>query len=86
MKAIFTFSALILISISHAAAQTPTADEAIRHIVSEQAAAWNSGDGAKFSRHVSPDVSFTNLFGMVMYGGEAFSDQTTHFITFKTAS
>ena len=44
----------------------------IRGIVAEQATAWNVGDGARYSSRVAPDVSFTNLFGMVMYGAPAF--------------
>jgi uncharacterized protein (TIGR02246 family) len=49
------------------------AETAIRAIVAEQAAAWNAGNGAGYSSHVSPEVSFTNLFGMVMYGAPAFT-------------
>jgi uncharacterized protein (TIGR02246 family) len=49
------------------------ADAAIRAIVLEQAAAWNAGDGARYASHVSSEVSFTNLFGMVMYGASAFT-------------
>jgi len=73
MKVLITSLALILISVSHAGPQDAAADKAIRQIVAEQADAWNAGDGAKFSRHISPEVSFTNLFGIVMYGGEAFA-------------
>jgi uncharacterized protein (TIGR02246 family) len=47
-------------------------EAAIRAIVAEQASAWNAGDGAGYSRRVAPEVSFTNLFGMVMYGAPAF--------------
>lgn len=50
-----------------------TADEAaIRAIVAEQAQAWDRGDAAGYAKHVAPDASFTNLFGMVMYGAEPF--------------
>jgi len=55
-----------------ARAQDPASEAAIRAIVAEQAAAWDAGDGTRYARHVSPDVSFTNLFGMVMYGAPAF--------------
>jgi uncharacterized protein (TIGR02246 family) len=49
------------------------ADEgAIRAIVAEQAAAWNAGDAHEYARRLAPDVSFTNVFGTVMYGSEAF--------------
>ena len=45
------------------------ADEAaIRAIVSDQVVAWNAGDGQRYAEHLAPDASFTNLFGMVMYG------------------
>ena len=53
-------------------AQDATAEAAIRGIVADQAAAWNAGDGARYASRVGADVSFTNLFGMVMYGGPAF--------------
>ena len=64
----------VLLSSSIAAhAQTGAGSEAaIRRIVAEQARAWNAGDGAGYARDVTPDVSFTNLFGMVMYGKPAF--------------
>ena len=65
---------LMLLSLGPVAwAQSPSADEtAIRAIVADQAAAWNAGDGTRYASRVSPDVSFTNLFGMVMYGSPAF--------------
>lgn len=53
--------------------QDAGAEAAIRAIVAEQEAAWNAGDGQAFARHIAPDVSFTNLFGMVMYGAPAFT-------------
>ena len=48
---------------------------ALRAIVAAQAAAWNAGDGTAYAKDVSPDISFTNVFGMVMYGAEAFADR-----------
>jgi len=54
-------------------AQDGASEAAIRAIVADQVAAWNAGDGAGYARHVSDDVSFTNLFGMVMYGAPAFT-------------
>jgi len=53
-------------------AQDNAADAAIRAIVADQVVAWNAGDGEAYARHLAPDVSFTNLFGMVMYGREPF--------------
>ena len=62
-----------------ARAQAPSAEgeseRAIRAIVAEQADAWSAGDGRRYAAHVSPDVSFTNLFGMVMYGAPAFKER-----------
>ncbi len=62
--------ALLAAAPSHAQDAAPEA--AIRAIVAEQATAWDAGDGAKYTSRVSADVSFTNLFGMVMYGSQAF--------------
>jgi uncharacterized protein (TIGR02246 family) len=42
-------------------------------IIAEQVDAWNAGDGTRYANHLAPDVSFTNLFGMVMYGAPAFA-------------
>jgi uncharacterized protein (TIGR02246 family) len=52
----------------------------IRDIVAQQAAAWNAGDGQAYAEHVAPDVSFTNLFGMVMYGAPAFAKRHTEIL------
>ena len=53
-------------------AQDVVSPKEIQAIVAEQAAAWNAGDAKGYASHVGPDVSFTNLFGMVMYGHAAF--------------
>ena len=59
-----------------AGASAQQSDEAqIRALVAAQAAAWNAGDAAGFAKDVSADVSFTNVFGMVMYGGPLFLDR-----------
>ena len=55
-----------------ASAQDTAAESAIRAIVAEQSVAWNAGDGARYASRLAPDASFTNLFGMVMYGAPAF--------------
>jgi uncharacterized protein (TIGR02246 family) len=72
----------VLLSSSVAAyAQTDAGGEAaIRRIIAEQANAWNAGDGAGYARDVAPDVSFTNLFGMVMYGAPAFEKRHTEIL------
>ena len=54
-------------------AQDTAAETAIRAIIAEQAVAWNAGDGGKYASRLAPEASFTNLFGMVMYGAPAFA-------------
>jgi uncharacterized protein (TIGR02246 family) len=58
----------VVLPASSADAQDAAADASIRAIIAEQARAWNAGDGAGYADHLAPDASFTNLFGMVMYG------------------
>lgn len=58
-----------------ARAQDAASEAAIRAIVADQASAWNAGDGGRYAKDVAGDVSFTNLFGMVMYGAPAFSSR-----------
>ena len=48
------------------------AEAEIRTIVADQVVAWNAGDGKGYARRLAPEASFTNLFGMVMYGAPAF--------------
>lgn len=54
-------------------AQGAADEAAIRELIAQQVVAWDAGDGAGYARHVAPEVSFTNLFGMVMYGAPAFT-------------
>jgi uncharacterized protein (TIGR02246 family) len=72
------FAALVVsawVAAAPARAQDAAAEAPIRAIVADQVTAWNAGDGARYARHVSADVSFTNLFGMVMYGAPAFAER-----------
>lgn len=64
-----------LFSLDGAVAQAPPAEAPIRAIVAAQAAAWSAGDASAYARDVAPDASFTNLFGMVMYGAPAFTER-----------
>jgi len=57
---------------SVANAQDAVAETSIRQIIADQAIAWNAGDGEKYAARLAPEASFTNLFGMVMYGKPAF--------------
>jgi uncharacterized protein (TIGR02246 family) len=47
-------------------------------IVSRAAAAQ---DGARYSARVAPEASFTNIFGMVMYGAPAFTARHTEILS-----
>jgi uncharacterized protein (TIGR02246 family) len=72
----FLSAALLLFTLgTPLPAQDATAEAAIRAIIAEQVDAWNAGDGARYASHVAPEVSFTNLFGMVMYGAPAFASR-----------
>jgi uncharacterized protein (TIGR02246 family) len=53
-------------------AQDPAAEAVIRNIVADQAEAWNAGDGQRYASRIAAEASFTNLFGMVMYGKAPF--------------
>jgi uncharacterized protein (TIGR02246 family) len=64
--------ALVALAARPAIAQDAASEAAIRQIVAAQATAWSAGDGKGYASAVGPDVSFTNLFGMVMYGRDAF--------------
>lgn len=56
-------------------AENASAEAPIRAIVAAQAAAWTAGDGTAYAKDVAPEASFTNLFGMVMYGAPAFAER-----------
>ena len=60
---------------SSALAHDAKSEAAIRAIVAEQVVAWNAGDSTRYAHGLAPDASFTNLFGMVMYGKPAFAQR-----------
>lgn len=65
---------IVLLGIYSPSALGDAAGEAtIRTIIAEQVRAWNAGDGPGYAKRVAPEVAFTNLFGMVMYGAPAFA-------------
>ncbi len=69
------FTMLALSSSPGAYAQDEQAEAPIRAIVAAQSAAWDAGDGTAYAKDLAPDASFTNLFGMVMYGAPAFAER-----------
>ena len=66
---------------SGAFAQEAVSEAAIRAIIAEQVVAWDSGDGTRYAKHLAPEVSFTNIFGMVMYGAPAFATRHTQILS-----
>ena len=60
----------------------PTDRTAIQNIVEDQVSAWNEGGAAGYSRHFAREGSFTNIFGMVFDGRDAFEQR--HAETFAT--
>jgi uncharacterized protein (TIGR02246 family) len=79
-----TSIALLVLAISPVSpswAQDAAAEAAMRTIVAEQVVAWNAGDGKRYASHLAPDASFTNLFGMVMYGALAFEKRHTEILS-----
>jgi uncharacterized protein (TIGR02246 family) len=62
-------------------AQDAAAEAAMRTIVADQVVAWNAGDGKRYASHLALDASFTNLFGMVMYGALAFEKRHTEILS-----
>ena len=72
-----TWIILLAICAGASLAQDAASEAPIRAIVADQVVAWNAGDGQAFARHLAPDASFTNLFGMVMYGAPAFAKRNT---------
>jgi uncharacterized protein (TIGR02246 family) len=70
----------VALAVRSGMAQDSAPEAPIRAIVAEQVVAWNAGDGSGYARHVAPEVSFTNLFGMVMYGAAAFTERHTEIL------
>ena len=71
---------LLLVCAGVVLGQDAASEAPIRAIVADQVLAWNAGDGQGFARHLAPDASFTNLFGMVMYGAPAFAKRNTEIL------
>lgn len=73
--------AFSIIPLSPAVAQDAASEAAIRAIIAEQVTAWDAGDGTRYANHLAPEASFTNLFGMVMYGASAFAKRHTEILS-----
>jgi uncharacterized protein (TIGR02246 family) len=75
--------ALTLVVVATVAAypQASPDETAVRSIIHEEIAAWNSGDAVAFSRHFAADGTFTNIRGQFFTGREAFTER--HDFIFK---
>ncbi len=74
-KLLLPFLMLPLVASHSAVAQDQPAEAPIRAIIAAQVAPWNAGDGTAYAKGLAPDASFTNLFGMVLYGAPAFAER-----------
>ena len=74
-RACLTFAVMVVSLSACSPAQSGSAEAQIRNLVAAQTVAWNAGNGAAYAKDVGADVSFTNLFGMVMYGTPAFAQR-----------
>src|ERR1022692_1704132 len=67
--------ALVLVAAVAVYPQASPDETAVRNIIQEEIAAWNSGDAAAFSRHFAADGTFTNIRGQFFIGREAFMER-----------
>jgi len=56
----------------------PSDVKAIEDLIASEDAAWGRGDAAAFSKAVLADCVFTNIFGQVFVGHDAFETQHAH--------
>ena len=73
--------ALVVVATVAAYPQASPDETAVRSIIHEEIAAWNSGDAVAFSRHFAADGTFTNIRGQFFTGREAFTER--HDFIFK---
>jgi uncharacterized protein (TIGR02246 family) len=72
---------LVLVATVAVYPQAASDETAVRNIIQEEIAAWNSGDAAAFARHFTADGTFTNIRGQFFTGREAFMEK--HDFIFK---
>jgi uncharacterized protein (TIGR02246 family) len=73
--------ALVVVATVAAYPQASPDETAVRSIIHDEIAAWNSGDAVAFSRHFAADGTFTNIRGQFFTGREAFTEK--HDFIFK---
>lgn len=69
------FLAVLLGATVAATPQASPEETAVRNIVQEEIAAWNSGDAAAYSRHFAADGTFTNIRGEFFTGRQPFIEK-----------
>jgi uncharacterized protein (TIGR02246 family) len=66
---------LATVLVATATPQISPDETAVRNIVQEEIAAWNSGDAAAYSRHFATDGTFTNIRGEFFTGRQPFIEK-----------
>jgi uncharacterized protein (TIGR02246 family) len=69
------FLVLAMVLVATATPQISPDETAVRNIVQEEIAAWNSGDAAAYSRHFAADGTFTNIRGEFFTGRQPFIEK-----------
>jgi uncharacterized protein (TIGR02246 family) len=71
MKCLLALAIVLLATIA-ARPQASPDETAVRNIIQEEIAAWNSGDAAAYSGHFAADGTFTNIRGEFFTGRQPF--------------
>jgi len=66
---------IVLFATIAARPEASTDETAVREIIQEEIAAWNSGDAAAYSRHFAAEGTCTNIRGQLFTGRQAFTQQ-----------
>ncbi len=80
MNGLLVFALVVVVAVA-ANPQASPDETAVRNIIQEEIAAWNSGDAVAFARYFAADGTFTNIRGQFFTGREAFMER--HDFIFK---
>lgn len=73
MRSVWLLAALLVPAVLQA--QTNPDETTIRKMLNGEVASWNAGDAVAYSRHFTPDCTFTNIRGMFFKGQKAFEER-----------
>jgi uncharacterized protein (TIGR02246 family) len=73
MKTVFLI--LVVLCGTMLSAQNASEEAAIRKLVQDEVAAWNSGNAGDYAKHFASDGTFTNIVGMHFTGQNAFRER-----------